>query len=485
MEPRDAGPAREVLSGLADARATVRRMLAALAIAACLSVEVPTHSGEPGSSASRPEGPQAETSELERRARELVAHVGAAPDWPDGLFHPALAAGGRARLRASLARAGTCGAVRGLELLEGARTSGRFRVRLDQGCESLLTLSLEARPPHRVTSFALTAPVPAVADFAELELRLAALPGATSVLVLHLADDGSTPVFAHAAERALGVASAFKLYVLGALVADVADGRRAWNDTLVLAPRLRAPGAGQLASWPAGAPLTLHSLATWMVSASDNTATDHLIDALGRERVEEILGTMGHATPRANEPLLMTRELFLLRGADAGARLEGYLELAPSERRGYLAEELRRLPNDAVDLARVALPEASAPTESDASTPRLDWFASARDLCAALAWLRTASEPASTRTTREILSVARGPEPVLAAGLRPRYVGYKGGQLGGSLSHAWLVRRRDGEWLALAAVWNDPRATLAPERFAGLAAATLRLALEAKLDEAR
>lgn len=44
------------------------------------------------------------------------------------------------------------------------------------------------------------------------------------------------------------------------------------------------PG-GILQNWPKGAPLTLHTLAGLMISQSDNTAADTLLEILGRDVV--------------------------------------------------------------------------------------------------------------------------------------------------------------------------------------------------------
>ena len=49
--------------------------------------------------------------------------------------------------------------------------------------------------------------------------------------------------------------------------------------------------------WPKGAPVTLHTLATLMISISDNTATDQLIAIVGRDAIAEELRASGHAEP--------------------------------------------------------------------------------------------------------------------------------------------------------------------------------------------
>ena len=65
-------------------------------------------------------------------------------------------------------------------------------------------------------------------------------------------------------------------------------------------------GGGTVAGFPRGAPITLHTLASLMISISDNTATDILLHVVGRENVERMMAAMGVRDPARNRPLLST-----------------------------------------------------------------------------------------------------------------------------------------------------------------------------------
>ena len=97
--------------------------------------------------------------------------------------------------------------------------------------------------------------------------------------------------------------SAFKLAVLSTLQDQIQAGTHAWNDVVTLKPEWKSLPSGILQGWPDDAPLTLQTLATLMISQSDNTATDALIAVVGREAVE--------AKTEHNRPFLTTREAFL------------------------------------------------------------------------------------------------------------------------------------------------------------------------------
>lgn len=78
----------------------------------------------------------------------------------------------------------------------------------------------------------------------------------------------------------------FKLYVLGALVEAVSTGRITWDDPVTIRGALDSLG-GPTAQEEPGPRLPVRELATRMTAVSDNTATDHLMDLVGRQAVEQ------------------------------------------------------------------------------------------------------------------------------------------------------------------------------------------------------
>jgi beta-lactamase class A len=275
-------------------------------------------------------------------------------------------------------------------------------------------------------------------DTAAIKRDIAALPGKVGVLYAPL--EGGTPRLAVNADQEFALGSAFKLYVLAMLARQVEAGARRWDD-VVRIDDVRSLPSGQMQDWPRNAPVTLHTLATMMISISDNTATDQLIHLLGRETIAEEVRASGHSAPDRTLPLLTTREMFALkvdpiRGAAYAAMTEPQQAVALEA----LAQEI------AADPASAKLPAFASPTLIDS----VEWFASPQDLRKLLGQIAALKDP----TAREILAV--NPSIPTARRADWAYAGYKGGSEPGVLNLTWLLQKKDGQWWVLAISDNDP-----------------------------
>jgi beta-lactamase class A len=279
-------------------------------------------------------------------------------------------------------------------------------------------------------------------DIATIRRDLEALPGVVGAFYGPL--DGSTPVLTVNADRQFALGSTFKLYVLSALAQQVESGTRHWDD-VVRIDDVRSLPSGQMQGWPKDAPVTLQTLATMMISISDNTATDQLIHLLGRDALNSAVRDAGNSDPERTLPFLTTRELFALKADPArGAR---YAALSESEQAVALDALAREI---AADPSKVAAPAFSAPTLID----NVEWFASAEDLRKVLAGIAALKDP----TARDILAVS----PSIPAAKRKdwSYAGFKGGSEPGVLNLTWLLQKPGGEWRILTMSWNDPAAAV-------------------------
>ncbi|HEX6970979.1 MAG TPA: serine hydrolase, partial [Limnochordia bacterium] len=320
---------------------------------------------------------------VEMRADAVAALIS---DNPEGLadhFSPALFDQLPAEQMAGILRSifAQFGAVQRTERIdeEGSPFQGRFHLYFSDGTAVPMTLQVGTEAPHLIVGIFFHPPISGAASASDVLAEIDALPGESSVLAARLGDQGVSTLFARNADTPLAIGSAFKLYVLAALAHAINSGERHWSDTVELTQEGMSLPSGVLHTWPVGAPLTVHTLAALMISISDNTAADHLILSLGRQRVEEMLAPLGQAQPERNIPFLRTSELFRIKLAPDAALRERYARTGAAERRALLAGEIEEIALSDLDPGNWTAPIA---------IDTVEWFASAADLVRILDWLR-------------------------------------------------------------------------------------------------
>ena len=260
--------------------------------------------------------------------------------------------------------------------------------------------------------------IAALEDFDSLENAYAELPGEKSILILK---DGAELVSLNA-ERPLAVGSAFKLLVLQALQQQIEAGNHRWDEILRLQDAHRSLPSGRLQAWPTGTPLTVQSLATMMISESDNTATDHLLALVGRNAVE--------ALTERNRPFLSTQEFFLLKDPQNRILLNRYRQGTERERRGVL-KAIAELPLPGVNIFN------GGPLALD-----VEWFLTGRELCDAIA------------TVAELPPMQVNPG--LANPDNWQRVAFKGGSKPGVENFTTDLLDAEGHHYCIATTWNNP-----------------------------
>ncbi len=396
---------------------------------------------------------------LAERVEQVRSWISSDPQPDAALFHPVfLAQVPMPRIIAVLKEyhAASGEVVRVVKTDERGPFFAEYRFITADGASFPVKLGIESEPPHRIQTAWFGLAQPGFESTRQVLEELAALSGEVSFAFCRLTDDGVVAEHAVSPDLRLALGSAFKLYLLGALAEDVASGRLQWDTVVRLDPARRSWPSGMTQEWPAGAPVTLATLATLMISISDNTATDHLLFELGRERVEAALPALGHGKPEVNRPFLSTREAFRLKELGHDQRIRAYLERERADRRAYLDELIAETPGD--DFAGLDL---SRPKAIDT----IEWFASAMDLCRLMNRLRQLTVDERAAPAREILAVKAGLDIDTKAW---PYVGYKGGSEPGVLNMTWLLERHDGSWFALTAGWNDPQQTLDGKKLGAL-----------------
>src|SRR5262249_45500007 len=141
--------------------------------------------------------------------------------------------------------------------------------------------------------------------WAKIDDRCRSLPGKVSLASYALEGSQLRPVHTLNPDEPLAIGSTFKLYILGALAEEVAAGRARWDEPLAIKDDLTSLPSGQMQLETEGVEFPISRFADLMISISDNTAADHLLDRVGRARVEAYMSRLNPDAAR-NLPFLST-----------------------------------------------------------------------------------------------------------------------------------------------------------------------------------
>jgi beta-lactamase class A len=314
-----------------------------------------------------------------------------------------------------------------------------------------IELDIASAAPNKVIGLMITGFTATGDSVDKVTDEIDALPGQTGYLVTQLDDAGNAKTLkSRYDDRQFAIGSTFKLYILAELAAQVKAGTRQWSDVAPL--NHRSFSSASTGKWPKDSPMTLHTLASFMISVSDNSATDTLLFALGREAVERRLASIGHSAPDKTLPFLSTVEAFALK-ANPALRAR-FLKASEAQQRDLLDSEAAALTLDKID--NEALSKGPAAIDS------IEWFASPNDLL----WLMSHIRAQKNDRMLEILGINPGISPTAAK--KWRYVGYKGGSEPGVISMTLLLQSQAGKWYVVTGSWNNSEAEVDNGKFAGL-----------------
>lgn len=108
---------------------------------------------------------------------------------------------------------------------------------------------------------------------------------------LWYADDADAMVLNNNVRRS---ASMIKVFIMAHAFDEARQGKLALSDQVVLHESDKVGGAGALFTWANGSRLTVRQLIEMMITESDNTATNMLIDYLGMDGINRYLAENGY-----------------------------------------------------------------------------------------------------------------------------------------------------------------------------------------------
>lgn len=306
----------------------------------------------------------------------------------------------------------------------------------EQGEQIRVVISLEQTVPYRIQGLLIQPAEPPALDDPPVDIESAADRldelGSTELMVAEVSDGSCQAVYETGDGSAVPVGSAIKLYVLAAVAQDIGENRLAWDDDVAIQDSLKSIPTGVLQDEDEGTEFSVREMSEAMIALSDNTATDHLIDLVGREMVEDALAEYGMAEPGLNIPFLNTLELSALKVGPASGLATQWIGGDEAARRGILNQISDITPAD------IPLAEFSRPIHVD----EIEWFATPADICRVMVDLYDMGDPLT-----KILTINPGlpdEDQEFAA------IAFKGGSEPGLISMNWLVERTDGRRFVVA-----------------------------------
>lgn len=268
-------------------------------------------------------------------------------------------------------------------------------------------------------------------------------------LVANVDDNNNCqPLLGEGVDQQTPLGSMFKLWVLAAVKDAVADGAITWDQAVTVTERVKSLPSGIVQNDAVGTSRTVRELSELMISISDNTATDMLMELVGRDKVERTLWDYEHHDPSLNIPFLTTKELFLLKlhdetqdaGEFPGPSGQAYVAGNTTERRAIL-DQYRNTSIEAMALPLLSWTKPIAIEE-------LEWFGSTMDICRILSALYDDNEAS------RIMALNPGiPDDENLWS----YIGFKGGSEPGVLGLSWYLVPADspqGNKVVTATVWD-------------------------------
>jgi len=337
-------------------------------------------------------------------------------------------------------------------IIPNDRNSGIVKL---QFAKAIATIEMVVNPnaPNKVSGLLVRGFEVAGDDYQAIESEISTLPGRAGFAIHQLGNQSQfATIRQYRGNDIFAIGSTFKLYILAELAAQIESKQKRWSDIALLSPKSSTLGGTQ--NWPEGTPLTLQSLATLMISISDNNATDSLIKHLGRANIEARVRQIGHSQADRIIPFLSTAETFSFKMKANDNLRQKFLKASEREQQRLLIKNANKLTIDNYDAREFS----NGPLYID----DIEWFATSSDIARVLNILRLSRDP----IIKNILAINAGIDPSDAG--RWNYLGYKGGSEPGVISMSFILQSKQGVWYSVSGSWNNPNQEVDQNKWAAI-----------------
>src|SRR3989338_6518387 len=224
----------------------------------------------------------------------------------------------------------------------------RFHLELTNQIFAKASIALEENEPYKISGFLFNGvserkiQIKAWKDLIEVGEQAGGLFSAT--LKNYSSQENSYEI---QGSQFQALASGFKLYILRSLLNKIETKNLSWQQEFPIQPKWKSLPSGIMHTWPDGQRISIKDYAKFMISISDNTATDHLLHIIGRTYIESQLAHMRNSFFSMNTPFLSTMEMFKIKWALPLEKIHAFIAAEVKEKRSTL-KELSSIPNEMI-----------------------------------------------------------------------------------------------------------------------------------------
>ncbi|MGC9070971.1 MAG: serine hydrolase [Elusimicrobiales bacterium] len=296
----------------------------------------------------------------------------------------------------------------------------------------IIPVTIAINTNGRITSFSFRPPFKKTLSVSDIVEKLKSLNYEKKAILIKKLTQIEKTLYSYNDEESFAIGQAFTLYILSYL----AENEKRWDRVVRVDHNHKSFSSSTINKYPESAPATIFTLAYHMISESDSTATDILIDYIGKQKLEHYIKDK-NSNYILNLPFLKTKEAFRIKMKPNFA--QKYQQASTDEKR----EMLRYLEDDETNTYK--LDSSTTPFINTA-----DWFASPKDICLLMDHIRIINNPFANA----ILSLNPGLDLKSGGYL---WGGFKGGRESGVLTLNWLLKAKDEKYYCISIMINDSK----------------------------
>lgn len=265
-------------------------------------------------------------------------------------------------------------------------------------------------------------------------------------------DDTPRVLFERHPNRAMAIGPAASLIQMRELLDQIRAGDTSWPLEVTLEQNLKSLPSSFLATQPPGQLVSVAELAKRMMVFADNSAFDHMVELLGREKLSARMATSAglesEGNARSLTPFLRTLELFQIKCQADTTMQNRFAEANPEERWRLLEEEVADL--------RVVM-ELFSSWEAPRGPGQVGWTSNATSLAGVMGDLWRARLEDEMGALGEIMA-APDRIPWDRRVWQEFWLEINGEP--GAMASVWAMQRRDGREFVVAMIANSDRESL-------------------------